>query len=430
MTVDVGAQQISYEEQKQLARHDDPAVRMALAARADLRPEIMYFLAEDASTEVRRIVAENQSAPRQTFALLAHDTDGDVRGSLAQKVAQLAPGLSADEQDKISRGTMDALETLARDQMTRVRAILSEALKDVADAPADIVKTLALDSELAVSAPVLEFSPVLTDEDLVEIIQSEPASGGLNAISKRADVSETVADAIIGTDDVGAIGDLLGNDSAQIREEALDDLIDRAADIDLWQAPLVARPKLPSGAAERLANFVADNLLKTLMQRADMDEDTLAAVQDQVRSRISGDAIDPSSFKDAAVDFLRVDPPIEMISRQHEAGKLKEDMINRALQAGDYPFVFGALLILADVDLTVGRRIFEEKSAKGVLALCWQAGMAAPMSVHVQQRMGRIAPSDVIKQGEAGEYTLPEDQMAWQIEFFRNLVNKGGDGEL
>ena len=265
MTANVGADHLDYEEQKQLASHQDPAVRMALAARSDVRPEIMYFLAEDESNQVRRTVAENAAAPRLTFQLLARDSDGEVRGSLAQKVARLAPGLSADEQDKISRGTLEALETLARDQMTRVRAILSDALKDVADAPADVIKTLALDQELEVSGPVLAFSPVLTDEDLVEIIRSGPATGGLNAISKRSEVSETVADAIIGTDDVGAIGDLLGNDSAQIREEALDDLIERSADMDLWQAPLVARPKLPSGAAERLAQFVADNLLKTLM---------------------------------------------------------------------------------------------------------------------------------------------------------------------
>lgn len=430
MTADVRAEHISYEKQKELARHDDPAVRMALAARADVKPEIMYFLAEDDATEVRRIVAENTAAPRQTFALLARDHDGDVRGNLAQKVAQLAPGLSADEQDKISHDTLEALETLARDQMTRVRAILSDALKDVADASSDIIKTLALDSELEVSGPVLEFSPVLSDADLVEIIQSGPATGGLNAISRRGDVSETVADAIIDTDDIHAIGDLLGNDSAQIREEALDDLIGRASEIDLWQAPLVARPKLPKGAAARLTNVVADNVLQTLTQRADLDPETLAAVKNQVRTRISAAEPDPESFNDAAVDFLRVDPPLEMVRRQYKSGKLSVDMINRALQAGDYAFVFAALLVLADVDTDVGHRMFQEKSPKGIMALCWQANMPASMALHVQQRMGRTSPYEVIKPADDGTYPLPEDQMAWQIEFFRNLVNKGAEDDV
>jgi len=47
----------------------------------------------------------------------------------------LAPGLTADEQDKMRKMAYEALDALARDQVIRVRRILSEALKNVADAP-------------------------------------------------------------------------------------------------------------------------------------------------------------------------------------------------------------------------------------------------------------------------------------------------------
>ena len=56
--------------------------------------------------------------------------------------------------------------------------------------------------------------------------------------------------------------------------------------------------------------------------------------------------------------------------------------------------------------------------------------MPASMALHVQQRMGRISPSEVIKPADDGTYPLPEDQMAWQIEFFRNLVNKGAEDDV
>ena len=36
--------------------------------------------------------------------------------------------------------TYEALEILARDQVTRVRQILSEALKDVANAPPEVIR--------------------------------------------------------------------------------------------------------------------------------------------------------------------------------------------------------------------------------------------------------------------------------------------------
>jgi len=54
---------LSYEEAKELARHKDPAVRRILAARPDLRPEILYYLAEDPHPDVRRQIAANQATP-------------------------------------------------------------------------------------------------------------------------------------------------------------------------------------------------------------------------------------------------------------------------------------------------------------------------------------------------------------------------------
>ena len=278
--------QLTYEQARDLARDDDPSVRRLLAERDDLQPEILYFLAEDDDPEVRRAVARNDTAPRQTNELFVKDQDEAVRLGLAEKICKLAPGLDGDDISKVQQSARDSLEALAKDQLVVVRQLLAETLKDVVDAPADVIRTLALDSAIEVAGPVLENSPVLTDEDLLMIIDSQPASGALSAISRRAEVSESVSDAVIGSDDVDAIGTLLANQSAQIREEALDDLIDRAPQNELWHKPLVARPKLPDGAAERMASFLADNLLEALTSRGDIDADSMAAVKATIDSRL------------------------------------------------------------------------------------------------------------------------------------------------
>ena len=101
-------------------------MRVALAKRDDLRPEILYFLAEDAEAEVRRAVAENTAAPGHTDILLARDSDMDVRSNLAVKIATVAPNLSAEERDKVRRSTHGALEMLARDQIKVVRQVLRQ----------------------------------------------------------------------------------------------------------------------------------------------------------------------------------------------------------------------------------------------------------------------------------------------------------------
>ena len=84
----------------------------------------------------------------------------------------------------------------------------------------------------------------------------------------------------------------------------------------------------------------------------------------------------------------------------------------------------GAAGGLDEPELEIARRIFNEKSAKGILALCWRAKLPIKMAVQIEQRMGRLAPSDMIRV-DGNDYPLSGDQLAWQIEFFRNLTRKG-----
>lgn len=416
---------LSYDEARDLANDSDPEVRIKLAAREDLKPEILYFLAEDEAPEVRKTVAKNAAAPRQTHTLLAQDEDPEVRFGLAEKLARIAPNLSDDERNKLRQSAHDSLNLLAKDEITKVRQILSDTLKDVANAPPDVIKNLALDSELIVAGPVLECSPVLTDEDLIEVISVGTVKGGLNAISRRQGLGEGVSDAIVETNDVKAIADLLGNDTAQIREQTLDDLIEQADSVELWHAPLVSRPKLPSGAATRLAQFVADNLLQKLSTRDDLDSETLEAVKSMVHHRISteGDG-NGASTSAHGLDFLHVDPPIAVAERLMAANRLDRNVIGKALHANDYPFVLAALSVRTGTDVRVVRKIFASHSAKGVTALVKKSGLPAKMAVLVQQRMAGIAPSDILDVKSNGGYSMSDDEMEWQLSYFDTRVNK------
>ncbi len=411
------AEAITYEEAKKLARHMDAKVRLSLAERQDVKPEILYFLTNDPSPEVRRAIANNPTTPRQADLVLASDADEEVRTSIAGRITQAGLDLSGGNREKLT----EALEILARDQITRVRQILSEALKDMTDAPPEVIRNLALDSEAVVATPVLEFSPVLSDEDLLEIIEQGPASGGLGAISRRAQVNETVADAVVETNDEEAIADLLSNPSAQLREETLDDLIERADSHELWHAPLVSRPKLPARAATRLAHFLADNLLETLQTRQDLDTETLEAVKSVVQRRIDGETPSADIETGHGLDFLDAELPIDMAKRLHKAGKLDRKVIAKALHASDHSFVVAALAVRTDLAIKVIRKIFTAKSSKGILALSWKAGLPLGLAVQIQTRMARIAPEEVLGDRSGSGYPLGEDEMSWQLQFFGDI---------
>ena len=408
---------LSYDEAKKLARHGDAGERAALAARGDVEPEILVFLAGDSSADVRRSIAANQATPQQADLVLAKDADEAVRTGLAEKIAKVAPGLSAIEKDQVRKAAHDTLEVLARDQLTRVRQILAEALKDVADAPSEIIKGLALDEELVVSGPVLEFSPVLTDDDLMEIIEKGPAKGGLGTIARRSGVTENVADALADSGDDEAIADLLSNPSAQLRESTLDGLIDRAESVELWHAPLAGRPNLSGGAAVRLANFLADNLLDVLKQRQDLDAETLEAVKSVVHRRLGDDAPEGDGGDQ---DFLLTKAPVGVAERLYKAGRLDPKVIERALNANDFGFVLAALVVRSDQPESVVKEIFSTHNVKGIVALAWKAKMSMKLAGLMQQRMARIAPTEMLEAVEGSEFPLADDEMNWHLEFFRN----------
>ena len=427
----MAGQDLTYEGARELARHKDPQVRRVLASRQDMRPEILYYLAEDPDPEVRREIAGNRTTPAQADLRLAADTDPSVRGDLAQKIARLAPGLSPDDQDRLRRITYEALLLLARDQITRVRQILAEALKDVANAPPELVRQLAHDSELAVAGPILEHSPVLSDEDLLEIIQSCPAAGGLSAISRRSSINPNLAEAIARSDDAEAIAVLLANPSAQIREEALDMLLDRAPSHEVWHEPLVARPQLSARAATRLARFVAESLLLVLDNRADLDPSTKAAVAAVVRRRVEEGGSDMQDFRRGENETPppsadRSESPEDLALRMYQARRLEEPVIIAGLDANDIEFVVCSLAVRASVSPDLVRKVVGTQSAKGVTALAWQAGLSMAAAVHMQTKLAKISPADVLRP-RPGTQVCPmtAEEMTWQLEFFGAMAGDG-----
>lgn len=410
----------SYEEAKRLARDSSLSVRRKLAARADVEPEILYYLAEDKAPEVRRVIAANEATPHQADQLLLRDQDEQVRAELAQKVARLLPGLPADAQDQARQRVIDMLEILARDEAARVREAISDAVKNMRDISPEIVRRLAHDTELAVASPVLRFSPLLTDEDLLDIIAGTPPSGILSAIAGRDRLGVAVSDAIVAADDEPAVAALLANPSAQIREETLDLIVDRAPQRASWHEPLVRRPALPVRAATRIARFVAESLLDVLKQREDLPKETRTQIAAEVKKRLATEAKVKSAAeaKQAAVEEESGETAEEKVTRLKKEGRLDEDTVADAVDAGQRAFVRAALSVLAEVPASVVDKVLSARSAKGVTALAWKAGLSVRLAVQLQTRIGGISPRQALHPRAGKEYPMTSEEMKWQIEFF------------
>ncbi len=415
-----------YESAKQMVRSADPAVRRKVAEHPKTRPELLYFLAADAAAEVRRAIATNAGTPRQADLMLAKDREVMVRSAVAQKIARLMPELSANQAAQLEKLTVECLETLARDQATEVRGILAEALKNLPNAPHGVINTLARDVELSVCSPVLLNSPILTDEDLADIIMKGPVSGAMSAIASRRNVSAAVADAIARSDDEAAVTALLGNASAQVREDTLDRILDHAPQHEPWHAPLVRRPRLPARAVARLASFVADGLLKVLQNRDDLDPAAARELAEAVRQRV-GKAASGGGPVDFGGDLAGaagagadkpVERPSDRAARLFKEGKLTESVLEGSMVEGDRAFVLAGLAELSQIPVGIVDRIIGTHAPRAVTALCWRAGLTMRFARQAQLRLAQIPPKTALNARDGTHYPMSDDEMRWQLEFF------------
>lgn len=404
---------IDYEKAKALAASADAAERLKLATRTDTQPEILYYLAIDQTEEVRRAIADNEATPAQAHLLLANDESEEVRHRLAAKVARLLPDLPEDEAGKAREVAIQTLELLAQDELARIRAALSEALKSAVNVPHHLVKQLALDVEVIVSAPVLQFSPLLTDDDLREIVSGSAHSGALSAIARRVGLSAGVSDAIAETRDVSAVAALLANDSAQIREETLDLILDSAPGIETWHEPLVQRPNLPGGAAKRIAGFVAGSLLRLLASRKDLSADTLAEVRQVMEKRLEVKLEEADEESDAQTPMAEAEAKVKKLIKDR---KLDNDMVQDAIERGDKNFVLQALIQNGRIPLSVIQKAMDVRNGRLITALVWRAKFSMRTAVMVQRDLARVPPRMMLNARNGSDYPMSEAELQDQLK--------------
>jgi uncharacterized protein (DUF2336 family) len=394
----------------------DEAARVRLGAGAGTTADVLIDLADDPSVTVRAALALNTAAPARVNDELARDRDERVRILLARKLAALAPGLSAVDQARLYQETWDTLKALVADEAVRVRAVIADAIKELPNAPRELIRQLARDTDASVSDPVIRLSPLLATEDLLAMVAMAPAAGTVLAVARRANLEPAVSDAIAATADVAAIGALLANPSAQIREATLDALVARSVDHPDWHEPLVRRPSLPPRAARMLSEIVATHLLAQLATRADLAPTLAEELRRRIAARLAPSAPEPLAPLETTSE--------EALAQARELatrGELVEESLLAAARRGEVRYATALLAVAARMPVSVVDRASSLRSAKGLVSLVWKAGFTMRVAVALQTLLTRLAPDAVLTAGPSDSFPLAVEEMRWQLEFLARM---------
>lgn len=227
---------------------------------------------------------------------LAREGSSEKRRELLQQVSNLFLEGADTHSDRETVLFGEVLGRLLDDVNVMDRSELSQKVSEHHRTPRPLALKLASDV-LSVAAPVLQNSPVLTDDDLVDIA-SRKGQDHMAAISRRATLSETVTDFLVERGDSTVLQTVARNLGARFSDQGFDTLADRAELDHLVADALSFRSDIPPIVATKivaLLNPVARQRLEYLLaQSADTVDSLLtdakremeASRRDQRRNRL------------------------------------------------------------------------------------------------------------------------------------------------
>ncbi len=322
--------------------------------------------------------------PRLTqidVANLLANKSAQVRAKTTAKIAeQFDTHLLSSSERKIAE---DIFRVLVKDADELVREALSAQLKSTPDIPHDVALALAQDVD-SVALPMLKFSEVLTDQDLIEIVRASGSAKQV-AVAQRANVSANVSEAVVDMGNAQAVARLVGNEGASISDAALDRVIEEFQDAPAVADSLARRSNLPPAISERVVAALSERLQSYLVSKQEISPDLASNLILQTRERATMNLIDFGS-SDAELENL-----IEQLYRKQ---RLTASLLLRALCVGDLNFFERAMARLADLPISNVRILIHDKGMLGLEPLYWRANLPKNMFPAFQAAVQLVVETD------------------------------------
>jgi uncharacterized protein (DUF2336 family) len=261
----------------------------------------------------------------------------------------------------------DVLCTLIVAIEAKVRAEMSRTLAPIANAPVELMRTLARDEDISVAAPVLSESPRLRDQDLVELAKTK-GQAHLAVIAGRSNIGEAITDVLVQRGDPNVMRSVADNQTAQLSEGGFSTLVQRAEnDGDL---------------AERVGQRadIPPHLFRDLLMRATavVQERLLASAKPETRAEIQRvlDKISSEFGQSApAYDYTAAR---RRLLELHRNGSLREADLAGFANDKKFEETVVALSMLCGVPIETADRLMAGDRPDPVLILCKAAGYGWP----------------------------------------------------
>ena len=289
----------------------------------------------------------------------------EVRANAVQKIGRNIR--SADMTDAERAFATKLMDRICLDVSALVRRALAITLQSSQNLPRHIALTLIEDID-SIAVPILASSPVLTDDDLLQVLKSKGADK-VRAIAQRKTLSLHISKAIVSFGDGVATARLAANDGAMISPETAEVIADIYVDDDLIREAALSRHDMPPSVITKLIQRSTDKIDVTLKTYPGLTDKRATQISRDTRERAQSYVIGEGWPEDRLRDYARA---------LDKSGKLTPRLILRSAGRGDLRFVTVALSILAGQSIEKTRLMVLSSTGLGAKAVALRARFSVP----------------------------------------------------
>lgn len=287
----------------------------------------------------------------------------------------------------------DIMRQLASSMEIQVRQALADHLKSSEVLPHDIAFALAQDIE-TVALPILEYSEVLTESDLIQIVRSK-GEAQQSAIARRETVPEAVSEAIVECGAEEPVLALLSNIGAAISEAAFSNVVQLYPQHEPIKVAMAERLDLPVTVAEKLVDLVSENLRFEIIARNASSAPLIDRLLKQGGENATIAMLSRYEYLREAEDLAG-----ELVRRE----RLTATLLLRALYYGQLDFFEFGLARLAQVHVRDARREIHSGRPHAFQRLYRRAGMPAQLFLAFAEALSRLSEDIGELAPEVGEH--------------------------
>ena len=271
--------------------------------------------------------------------------------------------------------TEQIFRLLMRETELRVRVTLAEHVKNSMQLPRDIALSMARDVE-EVALPMLQHSEVLTDHDLIELMDNTQEVTRYLAIAKRERVSSTVSDCLLEKGDDEVVSSLVDNVGATISNDGLEKIVAQYGDDETMMEAVGNRPYVPAAVIEKVIHKVSSSFADALKKKYHVAGEDLQKAQ-SIDSEIEK-ITEAETLKLIRVFHSQEDVD-RLIGQLMAYNRLTPSIILSALCQGNFCFFETALARLANIPVNNSRSLINDRGELGFRALYNKSGLSESM---------------------------------------------------